>query len=262
MSDGWRLYADAGNSALKWAARASGRWVGEGRLGIEGLDCAALQAATIDAGLDPGACAGAALVSSRPSLAEEAERLLAELAWTDVRLLGRDIFARIEVDYHDPTEIGQDRLAAAEGALVLHGAPAIVLALGTCVTGQALDNEGRLIGGIIGAGLEAQLAGIVETVPHLRDPLLRGLELLRAGEAPAFGRSTEENLAAGLRAALLGAIDRMVGVMRERVGDAPVIATGGDAELATSLGAHFDRIEPLLVLEGLRAVDERTRDGR
>jgi len=262
MSDGWRLYADAGNSALKWAARAAGRWVADGRLAIEHLDCTALQAAVIEAGLDPGACAGAGLVSSRPSLAEPVERLLAALAWTDVRLLGRDIFTRIEVDYRDPSEIGQDRLAAAEGTLALHGAPAIVLTLGTCLTAQALADARRLIGGIIGAGLEAQVAGIVETVPHLREPMLRGLELLRAGKAPAFGRSTDENLAAGLRAALLGTIDRMVSVMRERVGDAPVIATGGDAELASGLGAHFDRIEPLLVLEGLRAVDERTRDGR
>lgn len=262
MSDGWRLYADEGNSALKWAARAAGRWVADGRLPIEGLGCAALQAAVIDAGLDPGACTGAALVSSRPSRAEAAERLLAELAWADVRLLGRDIFAQIEVDYRDPSEIGQDRLAAAEGALALHGAPAIVLTLGTCLTAQALDDAGRLVGGIIAAGLQAQVAGIVESVPHLRAPLLRGLELLRAGEAPASGRSTDENLAAGLRAALLGAIDAMVAAMREQVGDAPVIATGGDAELAGALGARFGRIEPLLVLEGLRAVDERTSDGR
>ncbi len=262
MSDGWRLYADAGNSALKWAARADARWLAEGRLPIERLECAQLRAGLFEAGLDPDACTGAALVSSRPSLAGAAERLLAELTQTNVRSLGRDIFAQIEVDYRDPAQVGQDRLAAAEGALALVGAPAIVLTLGTCLTAQALDDAGRLVGGIIAAGLAAQVAGIVETVPHLRPALLRGLELLRAGDAPVFGRSTDENLAAGVRAALSGAVETMVAAMRERVGDAPVMATGGDAELAATLGAHFDRIEPLLVLEGLRVVDERTGDGR
>jgi type III pantothenate kinase len=87
------------------------------------------------------------------------------------------------------------------------------------------------------------------------------LEALRSGEAPpAIGRSTAENLALGLAAEVRGTVDALVAAMCEEVGDAPVIATGGDAELAAQLGASFDRVEPRLVLEGLRVVDERTRE--
>ncbi|MGD9495847.1 MAG: type III pantothenate kinase [Armatimonadota bacterium] len=258
MNGAWRLYVDVGNSALKWGARVGERWLAEGRLPIERLDSVQMGAALSEAGLDRGACAGVALVSSRPSLAERAERLLAELLSAQVRVLGRDLFARIEADYRDPSEIGQDRLAGAEGARALHGVPAIVLTLGTCLTAQALDDAGRLVGGIIAAGLEAQVRGIAAMVPHLAEPLTRGLELLRAGRAPTLGHSTAENLAAGLRAAMVGTIDRMAAAMRARVGEAPVIATGGDAELAQALGAHLEHVEPLLVLEGLRVVDERS----
>lgn len=258
MSECWRLYADAGNSAVKWAVSAGDRWLAQGRSDLDVLDAEVLRSELIAAGLDPGACVRAALVSSRPSLADKVMDWLAAATGAGVRLLGRDLTSDIVVDYYDPGEIGQDRLAAAEGAVALHGVPVIVLSLGTCLTAQALDNAGVLVGGIIAAGLEAQVAGISATVPHLREAIHRSGDSLRsAGAAPDVGRSTDENLTAGLRAALVGTVETMIAAMRERVGAAPVIATGGDAELARALGACFDYVEPLLVLEGLKAVDER-----
>ncbi|MFW5866553.1 MAG: type III pantothenate kinase, partial [Armatimonadota bacterium] len=188
----WRLYADAGNTALKWAVYADGRWPAEGRVEVGDLASAGSELAGVLAlaGLDPEDCEGAALVSSRPSQAGEAQSALAAATGQDVRLLGRDLHAGIEVAYLDPSEIGQDRLALAEGALALTGAPVIVVAAGTCITAQALDAEGTLVGGAIAAGLEAQVAGICEVVPHLRTHVREALGVLRSGhDAPEIGRS-------------------------------------------------------------------------
>lgn len=259
----WRLYADAGNTALKWAVYADGGRRAEGRIGVEALPAAGAELAGVLAlaGFDPAECEGVALVSSRPAQAEAAEEALARASGGEVRLLGRDLHAAVSVAYHDPSELGQDRLAAAEGALALVGAPAVVVTLGTCITAQALDAKGLLVGGAIAAGLEAQVAGIGEAVPHLRTKAGEALELLRSAEgAPGVGRSTMQNLALGLAASLRGTVDALVAAMCEETGPAPVIATGGDAELAATLGARFDRVEPLLVLEGLRVVDDRARE--
>jgi type III pantothenate kinase len=258
---GWRLYADAGNTALKWAVFAGGGWPVEGRLEVAELQAAGAELAGVLglAGFDPAECEGVALVSSRPSQSRAAEDALHLATGREVRVLGRDLRAEVAVAYHDPAEIGQDRLAAAEGALELLGAPAVVVTLGTCITAQALDTDGTLIGGAIAPGLEAQVAGICETVPHLRGPVREALESVRAHEqTPPVGRSTAENLALGLRAAVRGTVNALIGAMCGEVGEAPVIATGGDAELAAQLGASFERVEPRLVLEGLRVVDERT----
>ncbi|GEM_PF-3383543 len=263
---GWRLYADAGNTALKWAARAGGCWVAEGRMEIAVSVVAWREVGAVleMAGLDADECEGVALVCSRPSEAEAAEHALTAATGVPVRLMGRDLHSRLRVAYEDPTELGQDRLAAVEGAAMLVGAPAIVLMLGTCITAQALDAERRLIGGAIAPGLEAQAAGVIAEVPHLREPLLEALALLRAGEMPPeIGRTTVGNLALGLAASLHGTVQALIEPMRSAVGDAPAIASGGDAELAAALqrwwpggaGVRFDRVEPLLVLEGLRSVD-------
>lgn len=258
MKPDWRLYADVGNFALKWAVRAEDAWCAAGRLPLANLEAGALAEALAGSGCDAGRCTRAVLVSSRPSLAATVEALLAEVTAAPVLALGRDLQVELEVAYHDPAEIGQDRLAAAEGARALVGVPAIIVTVGTCVTAQALNAQGTLIGGAIAAGLEAQRSGIAATVPHLSPQVTDALERLRAGEpVPPFGRSTTENLALGLQAALRGAIDVLVAALLREVGPAPVVATGGDVEVAMRAGARFDRHEPLLVLEGLRVVDER-----
>lgn len=258
MKHGWRLYADVGNSALKWAARAEGAWRTDGRLPCESLDAAALAATLGQAGLNARECEHVALVSSRPVLAAPVEALLAEVTGAPVLMMGRDLHADLAVAYHDPAEIGQDRLAAAEGARMLVGFPVIIVTLGTCLTAQALSTEGVLVGGAIAAGLEAQVAGIATAVPHLAEATAQALARLRAGGAtPLVGRSTAENLAVGLQAELRGTIEVLIGALRLEVGEAPVVATGGDADVAVRAGTRFDRVEPLLVLEGLRVVDER-----
>lgn len=259
---GWRLYADAGNTALKWAAWHGGSWVAQGRMEVDAPPAAWREIGAVLelAGLDADECEGVALVCSRPSQAQAAECALTVATGQEVRLLGRDLRSTVAVGYADPSEIGQDRLAAAEAALRMAGAPAIVLAVGTCITVQALDAECTLVGGAIAPGLEAHAAGIATEVPHLSAPLTEAMALVRSGEVlPEIGRSTVENLALGLAASLRGTVDALAELARGVVGAAPVIGTGGDAELAARLGAALERIEPLLVLEGLRALDERSR---
>ncbi|MEA3401175.1 MAG: type III pantothenate kinase [Armatimonadota bacterium] len=260
-SEQWRVYADVGNTALNWAAHDGDDWIAEGRVGVEELTAgsAVVRETLESAGLAPSDCLRVALVSSRPSVADEMVAALAEATGAEVALMGRDLQARVEVGYYDPAEFGQDRLAAAEGALALHGAPAVVITLGTCITAQALDRSGRVVGGAIAAGMEAQAAGIEAAVPHLREPVEHALANLRAGRAiPGAGHSTIENLTLGLAASLRGTVEALVEAMGEVTpAPAPVIATGGDLPAARAAGVGFDHEEPLLILEGLRAVDER-----
>lgn len=258
----WRLYADAGNTAIKWAVREADAWVAEGRLPIEALGDTdeAVEAALRGTALDPAKCAGAALVSSRPSDIETVARALEQATGVEVAILGRDIHSGLRSSYADPAEIGQDRLALAEGALALMGAPVIVIALGTCITAQWLDDDEVMAGGAIAAGLEAQVDGIGVAVPHLREAAAVAADSLRHGALDAAReQSTVTNLAEGLKACLAGTVRSLCDKARREIGEAPVVATGGDAVLAGRLSRCFDRIEPLLVLEGLRVVDERSR---
>jgi type III pantothenate kinase len=259
----WRLYADLGNSTLHWAAYQGQRWRAQGRVPTDRLD----ERDTVErivseleaAGLEREACGGSALVTSRPGLAEVGERILAEVCGRSPLLLGRDIRSELPVEYYDAAQIGQDRLAAAEGALARFPPPLVLLGFGTCVTAEAISAEGVLVGGAIAPGRGAQLAGLWTMVPHLREAIEEAALAARGeGTPPPVGRSTAESLWLGLLGALAGTAERLVRLMREQVGEqAQALATGGDAALVAAHAAVIDRVEPMLVLEGLRAIDER-----
>jgi len=189
-----------------------------------------------------------------------AETILTKVCGEPLRVLGRDLRSELVINYEDPGQIGQDRLAAVEGALSRLRPPLVVLSVGTCVTAEAVSAAGALVAGAIAPGLEAHAAGLRSMTPHLRPALEQAVSDLRSGREPAgSGRSTAESLWLGLIAALAGTADRLVALMREQAGArAPVVATGGDAYLVARHSELVERVEPTLVLDGLRAIDERT----
>ena len=65
---------------------------------------------------------------------------------------------------------------------------------------------------------------------------------------------------AGIAAAFVGAADRLIAAGLEVLGEpgAPVVLTGGDARLLACLLDRPARLEPMLALEGLRLLDDRS----
>ncbi|MCB9833240.1 MAG: type III pantothenate kinase [Planctomycetes bacterium] len=179
------------------------------------------------------------IVSVKPA---EAEKLCLELEAAGHR---PRIWSAAELPianpYTDPARLGPDRPLAALAAGRLVGAPAIVVDAGTALTVDLLDRQGRFAGGAIAPGFRL-----------LARSLAVGGAMLHEVEARAFdypGRSSDEALALGVRAAFFGALGQLVGGARAVVVEAPVLVTGGDAELALEmLGALGARSVPLMAI--------------
>ena len=92
---------------------------------------------------------------------------------------------------------------------------------------------------------------------------LRAARLRRVdfAEPPAvIGKTTASSLQSGLVYGFAGQVDGIVRRMRAELGDtAPVVATGGLAELIAPHSETIERVDPLLTLEGLRLVWDRNR---
>src|SRR5579884_3575591 len=140
----------------------------------------------------------------------------------------------ISVRTDRPTEVGSDLVAGAIGAVALVGAPAIVVNFGTATTFGAVDREGAYVGVAIAPGLQVALDALV-------------------GRGTPIGRDTVTAIQAGIVYGAVGQTEEMVRRLRTLLGeDARVIASGGMAPVVAAESRAIERVEPHLVLHGLR----------
>ena len=146
-----------------------------------------------------------------------------------------------------PTEVGSDLIAGAIGAVALVGAPAIVINFGTATTFGAIDSDGAYAGVAIATGLQVSLDALVGRTAKLPQVAL-------VAPGTPIGRDTVAAIQAGLVYGAVGQTEELVRRMRVVLGaGARVIASGGMAPVVSAETAVIDRVEPHLVLQGLRA---------
>ncbi len=165
--------------------------------------------------------------------------------------------AGLEIRYDRPESVGIDRLLAAAAASQRTGAahPVVVADAGTALTVDAVCAGGVFRGGVIVPGLRLGMQA-----------LQQGTSLLPQVEpdprARLIGRSTRECMQSGAlhgTAAMLTTLFRRFEVNLGR----PVQAylTGGDASLLAPLIQRIVRVDPALVLHGIRLARERRSVG-
>jgi type III pantothenate kinase len=160
----------------------------------------------------------------------------------------------LTVLYEPPTSVGADRLANALGALSLLKPPLIVVDFGTGTNFDAVDRDGRYVGGAIMPGILVGSEALFRRAAKL--PHVDGLSL-RAPER-AIGRSTVQSLQSGIVLGYAAAIDGLVAKMdAELGGGSKVVATGGLGGMFLDLCDRIESFQTTLTLDGLRIAAER-----
>jgi len=146
-----------------------------------------------------------------------------------------------------PREVGSDLVAAAIGAVQFVGAPAIAVNFGTATTFGAIDRDGAYVGVAIATGLQVALDALVGRTAKLPQVALVAPEA-------AIGRDTVASIQSGLIFGTVGQTEELVRRIRAEIGtDARVIASGGLASVVAAETRVIERVEPHLVLHGLRS---------
>ena len=197
--------------------------------------------------------AGVALSSTVPVLVRAYEEVAQRYAHAPLMVLGPGVKTGVPILYDDPREVGPDRIANAVAARERYGAPCIVVDFGTSTNFDAVSEAGEYVGGVLAPGIEVSMDAL-----FLRAARLRRVDF---AEPPAvIGKTTASSLQSGLVYGFAGQVDGIVRRMRAELGDtAPVVATGGLAELIAPHSETIERVDPLLTLEGLRLVWDRNR---
>lgn len=145
-----------------------------------------------------------------------------------------------------PGEVGADLVAAAVGAREIYGAPLIVISYGTATVFMAISADGDYEGVAIAPGINVSIDALVGRTAKLPQIAL---------EAPgqAIGKDTISALQSGIVYGFVGQTEALVARMRAEMGvEAPVIATGGLAEVVARHTDVIREVNPYLSLFGLR----------
>ncbi|MDX1586856.1 MAG: type III pantothenate kinase [Balneolaceae bacterium] len=185
-----------------------------------------------------------------PHLTIHLQNSLKELTGVMPHVLGPESDTGISLEADNPKEIGPDLIAGAAGAYHSIQDSCIVVDFGTATTLVAVESPGRLTGGVICAGLKITIDALIG-----RTALLGDIPL----EIPAkiLAKDTVGAMQSGLIRGHACMVEGLISKVKEEIGEAHVIATGGLAETLAPYIESFDRVEPLLTLDGMRYVYER-----
>ena len=242
------LAIDIGNTRLKWALYAAphpgAKLLRDGAVFLETIDDLAER--DWKALPEPSSMLGCVVAGDavRRRVEQQMELWDIEPHW----VVPSPREAGLSNGYDHPSRLGADRwvaLAGARSRVLAAGQrrPALVVMVGTAVTVDALDADGRFLGGLILPGFGLMLRALEQGTAGLKVP---------TGEVVDFPTNTSDALMSGGASAIAGAIERQHRKLVLRTGQEPMLLmTGGAAvKLAPITDLCFDNVDSL-IFEGL-----------
>ena len=247
------LAVDVGNSHTKLAVFAGERVLHAWRLSTRAgatPDELAMQLGGLmgHRGLPLRAIDGLVVGSVVPPLAEVWAAIAGQYLECPAVAAGPSATGGVRLEVERPQQVGADRIADAVAAWRLHGAPAIVVDLGTATKVDAVAADGAYLGGAIAPGV-----GVSSEALFGRAALLHRVPM----EVPAhaLGKDTAAQVQAGIAFGLAGQVDALVRRVRAEMGGADrVIATGGWSAMLARVSDAVNVVDPFLTLHGLRLI--------
>ncbi len=168
--------------------------------------------------------------------------------WVDARSAGI-----MPILYSNPLEVGADRIVNAVAAYEKYKNSLIVIDFGTATTFDAISSKGEYLGGAISPGIHIAAEALFRKASKLPR-----VEIFEPPEA-VIGKDTAGSIKSGMIFGYAGLVDGMVDRMAgEMEGTPRVVATGGLAPLMQNVTRTIEAVEPLLTLEGLRLIHEKS----
>lgn len=204
-------------------------------------------------GLDLSKVTGAAVACVVPPLQIALREVLSSRLSGPCVVVEPGIRTGMPVLVDNPKEVGADRIADVVAAYERYGGPTIVVDFGTATNFEVVSARGEYLGGVLFPGLEVSLNALTS----------RAAMLPRVDIAPpargVLGKNTVEQLQSGIFYGFGALVEGVCTKIKQEVGEATVVATGGLAPVVLGASPVIDHWEPWLTLYGLQAIYHRNQ---
>jgi type III pantothenate kinase len=164
--------------------------------------------------------------------------------WVDAKT-----YTGMPILYHNPAEVGADRIVNSVAAYHKYKTSLIVIDFGTATTFDVISAKGEYLGGAICPGIMIASEALFKKASKLPR-----VEIFVPPDR-VIGKDTASSIKSGIIFGYASLVDGMVRRIKAEMGvPCGVIATGGLARLMSNVSETIERIEPGLTLEGLRII--------
>lgn len=181
-----------------------------------------------------------------PAVTKILEPMVFKNLQTKAMIVGRDVIVPIENLYHNPRQVGQDRLVCAYAASELYGNPAIIIDLGTAITLDVVSQQREYLGGIIVPGIRITAETLFE-----RTALLPLVDIHQPQHL--IGKDTQGSILSGIFYGYGEMLKGLIKLLSSDFKNKPqVIVTGGHVKLMNKyIKDSIDVVDSDLVLKGM-----------
>lgn len=198
---------------------------------------------------------GAIIASVNPHLNYTVEHMITHYFGVKPVIVGGGIKTGLNIKYDNPKEVGADRIVNSVAAYYTYGGPVIVIDCGTATTFNYINAQGEFLGGAISFGLKTSMDALTSATAKLPK-----IELVAPSEV--LGKNTITNMQSGIIYGFIGMVEYLVRRLKEEVGDAKVVATGGLSEIVARDSSAIDVVDRTLTLRGLNIIYNLNRKDR
>ncbi|NLW70763.1 MAG: type III pantothenate kinase [Eubacteriaceae bacterium] len=160
----------------------------------------------------------------------------------------------IVLDTDDPSEVGADRICAAQAAAHYHGKPVIVANFGTATCYDLVDERGHFCAAVTSPGLKTAAESLWGKAARLDKVELKAPESILA-------RNTNDSLQAGVVYGCVGQTEYIINKLKEAsgCGNAVVVGCGGYSDIIATHTDVIDIIDKDLIMKGLLLIYDENR---
>ncbi|GMW03475.1 MAG: type III pantothenate kinase [Candidatus Hydrogenedentota bacterium] len=199
-------------------------------------------------GLDPRSVTGCCVSSVVPQVNGAMQTACEQSFGVKPLFVGPGVRTGLVIQVENPKEVGADRIVNAVAATNDYQGPLIVVDFGTATTFDAISGAGEYKGGVIVPGIQISADALSEKCAKLPR-----VEIIRPEHV--IGRDTVSHIRSGITYGYADLVDGLIARMSQEMGAKPTtIATGGFAELISSIASRIDHVDPYLTLKGLRLI--------
>ena len=201
--------------------------------------------------IDPDTIGGAVISCVVPTIQSTVTNAIHTYFEVNPVVVGPGVKTGMPILYHNPKEVGADRIVNGVAAYDKYRSAVIVVDFGTATTFDCVSEKGEYMGGLITPGLMISAEALYREASKLPR-----VEIVKP--ETIIGKTTVESIQSGLIHGYAGLVDGVVEKIKTEMKTEPrVIATGGVANLIAPESKTIEEVDEFLTLRGLKLIHDR-----